>query len=148
MSSPSRFISERPNPSSARYGKWNTPFNIKQRLNRSVRIEPLAASFPPLVRVTLYNNIHLLYHFTTLSCTNVVENWKNNEFNKINDLSEKNGAKIYFLDEAGVRTDYHAGTTWSLGGLTPIIPSTGRRYCITNPSCHLSMLTKFLPKYS
>ncbi|CAK0769672.1 hypothetical protein CCP3SC5AM1_610003 [Gammaproteobacteria bacterium] len=59
-----------------------------------------------------------------------VENWKNNEFHKIKELAEKNGAKIYFLDEAGVRTDYHTGTTWSLGGLTPIIPSTGGRYRI------------------
>ena len=57
-----------------------------------------------------------------------VENWRNNEFPKIKELAEKNGAKIYFLDEAGVRTDYHAGTTWGLGGLTPIIPATGGRY--------------------
>ncbi|CAK0766698.1 transposase [Gammaproteobacteria bacterium] len=59
-----------------------------------------------------------------------VENWKNNEFPKIKELAEKEGAKIYFLDEAGVRTDYHAGTTWSFQGLTPIVPATGGRYRI------------------
>jgi len=59
-----------------------------------------------------------------------VENWINKEFPNIKELAEKEGAKIYFLDEAGVRTDYHAGTTWSLQGLTPIVPATGGRYRI------------------
>lgn len=62
--------------------------------------------------------------------TATVENWINNEFPKIKELAEKEGARIYFLDEAGARTDYHAGTTWGLAGLTPIIPATGGRYRI------------------
>lgn len=59
-----------------------------------------------------------------------VKNWINIEYPKIKELAEKEGAKIYFLDEASVRTDYHAGTTWGLKGLTPIVPATGGRYRI------------------
>lgn len=59
-----------------------------------------------------------------------VDNWINKDSPKIKELAEKEGATIYFIDEAGIRTDYHAGTTWSLGGLTPVIPSTGGRYRI------------------
>jgi transposase len=59
-----------------------------------------------------------------------VENWINEEFPKINKLAQKEGDVIYFLDEAGVRTDYHAGTTWSFEGLTPVVSSTGARYRI------------------
>lgn len=59
-----------------------------------------------------------------------VKNWVNIEYPKIKELAEKEGAKIFFLDEAGMRTDYHAGTTWSLKGLTPIVPATGGRYRI------------------
>lgn len=59
-----------------------------------------------------------------------VNNWVHNEFPKIKMLAKEEGAVIYFLDEAGVRTDYHAGTTWSLKGLTPIVPATGGRYRI------------------
>ena len=59
-----------------------------------------------------------------------VDNWIKEEFPKIKELAKKEGATIYFLDEAGVRTDYHAGTTWSFEGLTPVIPSTGGRYRI------------------
>ena len=57
-----------------------------------------------------------------------VAHWVNKEFPKIRELASREGATLYFLDEAGVRTDYHAGTTWSLEGLTPVIPATGGRY--------------------
>lgn len=39
-------------------------------------------------------------------------------------------ADIYFADEAGVRTDYHAGTSWAPVGLTPVIPAMGGRESI------------------
>jgi hypothetical protein len=29
------------------------------------------------------------------------------------------GATIYFADEAGIRSDHHAGTTWAPAGQTP-----------------------------
>ena len=56
--------------------------------------------------------------------------WVNEKFPEIKKLAAEERATIYFLDEAGIRTDYHAGTTWSLEGLTPVIPSTGGRYRI------------------
>jgi len=37
------------------------------------------------------------------------------------------GATIYFGDEAGVRTDFHAGTTWAPVGQTPVVRTTGTR---------------------
>ena len=41
---------------------------------------------------------------------------------------EAAGAVIYFADEAGIRSDYHAGTTWSPVGQTPEVKNTGTRY--------------------
>jgi hypothetical protein len=38
------------------------------------------------------------------------------------------GATIYFADEAGVRSDDHAGTTWAPVGHTPVVTSTGDRF--------------------
>jgi transposase len=38
------------------------------------------------------------------------------------------GATIYFADEAGVRSDYHAGTTWAPVGRTPVVATTGDRF--------------------
>ena len=37
-------------------------------------------------------------------------------------------AEIWFADESGLRSDYHAGTTWGVKGQTPIVRSTGARY--------------------
>ena len=42
--------------------------------------------------------------------------------------ARRRGAKIWFGDEAGLRSDYHAGTTWGRKGQTPAVPSTGARY--------------------
>ena len=35
---------------------------------------------------------------------------------------------IYFADEAGIRSDDHARTTWTAAGQTPEVKTTGARY--------------------
>lgn len=40
------------------------------------------------------------------------------------------GAQILFADEAGMRSDYHAGTTWAPQGQTPVVRSTGQRVSV------------------
>ena len=57
-----------------------------------------------------------------------VEDWKNDEFPKIQKRAKKEGAVIYFEDESGVRSDSHAGKTWALKGQTPVVESTGARF--------------------
>jgi len=42
-----------------------------------------------------------------------VERWKKEEYPAIRAQAEEEGATIYFADEAGIRSDYHAGTTWA-----------------------------------
>jgi len=57
-----------------------------------------------------------------------VERWLREEYPRIKDLARKNKALIFFGDEAGVRSDYHAGTTWGAKGKTPVVSSTGARF--------------------
>ena len=40
--------------------------------------------------------------------------------------AKKEGAAIFFADEASVRTNYHAGTTWAPVGQTPVVAASGR----------------------
>ena len=40
------------------------------------------------------------------------------------------GATVYFADEAGVRSDYHAGTTWAPVGRTPVVANSGARWSV------------------
>jgi transposase len=39
--------------------------------------------------------------------------WREEEYPKIRAEAEEAGATVYFGDEAGVRADHHAGTTWA-----------------------------------
>lgn len=57
-----------------------------------------------------------------------VQRWLTQEFPKIRRLARKEKAQIFFGDEAGVRSDHHAGTTWAVQGKTPIVSSTGARF--------------------
>jgi transposase len=53
-----------------------------------------------------------------------VESWKNEEYPAIRAQAEAEGATIYVADEAGIRSDYHAGTTWAPVGRTPVVKAT------------------------
>jgi transposase len=59
-----------------------------------------------------------------------VARWKREEYPAIRAEAATAKATIYFGDEAGVRTDFHAGTTWAPVGQTPVVRTTGARYSI------------------
>ena len=63
-------------------------------------------------------------------CPDAVERWKNQEYPAIRAEAARVGATIWFADEAGVRSDYHAGTTWAPVGRTPAVKTTGARYSV------------------
>jgi len=56
--------------------------------------------------------------------------WKEKGYPEIKRLARKEGATIYFGDEASVRSDYHSGTTWSPIGQTPVVETTGARFSL------------------
>jgi transposase len=56
-----------------------------------------------------------------------VQRWLEQEYPAIREQARQVGAEIYFGDEAGVRSDCHAGTTWGVKGRTPVVRSTGQR---------------------
>jgi transposase len=53
--------------------------------------------------------------------------WKQQTYPQIKAAAARVGATIFFADEAGVRTDHHAGTTWAPVGRTPVVAATGER---------------------
>ena len=56
-----------------------------------------------------------------------VRRWKEEEYPAIRKAAKAAGGAIFFCDEAGIRTDYHSGTTWAPVGQTPIVRGTGDR---------------------
>ena len=57
-----------------------------------------------------------------------VQRWMEEEYPRIRTMARRHKALIFFGDEAGVRSDHHAGTTWGIKGKTPIVSSTGARF--------------------
>jgi len=59
-----------------------------------------------------------------------VAQWLTEEYPKIQAQAKACGARIFFADEAGVRSDHHAGRTWAPVGKTPVVRTTGARYSV------------------
>lgn len=59
-----------------------------------------------------------------------VEKWKREEYPAIKARAAEVGATILFADEASVRTDYHAGTTWAPVGQTPVVTGSAVRQAV------------------
>ena len=57
-----------------------------------------------------------------------VQQWLHEAYPKIKKMARRMKAEIYFGDEAGVRSDHHAGTTWGVKGKTPLVSGTGARF--------------------
>src|SRR3954452_25021456 len=59
-----------------------------------------------------------------------VAQWKEVEYPAITAAAKAAGGTVFFVDEAGVRSDYHAGTTWAPVGATPTVRATGARFAL------------------
>src|SRR4051794_35803927 len=57
-----------------------------------------------------------------------VARWREIEYPTIAAQAKAAGGTVFFVDEAGVRSDYHAGTTWAPVAQTPAVRTTGARF--------------------
>jgi transposase len=59
-----------------------------------------------------------------------IERWVKESYRSIRDQARKQGAAIFFLDEAGVRSDDPLGRSWGLRGQRPQVLTAGKRQSI------------------
>ena len=64
----------------------------------------------------------------------LVERWRAEEYPKIQQRAKREGALVFFADEAGIRSDYHKGHTWAPQGKTPVVEATGARFSLNRLS--------------
>lgn len=57
--------------------------------------------------------------------------WKEHTYPALREQAAQAGAALFFADEAGVRTDHHAGRTWAPIGRTPVVTATGEKESVT-----------------
>jgi len=60
-----------------------------------------------------------------------VEQWKNEDYPKLKKRAKRRGADIFFLDEAGIRSDAPLQRTWSIKGQTPVVKTSGQRQSVS-----------------
>jgi transposase len=61
----------------------------------------------------------------------LVQKWLKTEYPKIKKQATAQDADIYFGDAAHIRSDHHAGRTWSKKGETPVVVTTGARHAMS-----------------
>jgi transposase len=59
-----------------------------------------------------------------------IEQWTQRVFPQLRARAKRSGAKIFFLDEAGVRSDQVLGRTWGIRGETPEVSTSGKRQSV------------------
>jgi transposase len=59
-----------------------------------------------------------------------IARWKTEEYPRLRARAKSEGADIFFLDEAGVRSDQVLGRTWAPRGKTPEVPTSGQRQSV------------------
>jgi transposase len=60
----------------------------------------------------------------------MVRRWETETYQEIKAQVRSVGATVYLADEAGIRSDYHTGTTWAHVGETPVVTVTDRRFSL------------------
>jgi len=55
-----------------------------------------------------------------------IQKWVQEDYPELRRRAKKHGAKIYFLDEAGFRSDPVLGRTYGLKGQTPVVTTSGQ----------------------
>ena len=59
-----------------------------------------------------------------------VQHWLDHGYPQLSKRAKKEGAKIFFLDEAGFQSDPPLGKTYGLKGHTPVVQTSGQRQSI------------------
>ena len=59
-----------------------------------------------------------------------IEQWTQRVFPQLRARAKRSGAKIFFLDEAGVRSDQVLDRTWGIRGETPEVSTSGKRQSV------------------
>lgn len=59
-----------------------------------------------------------------------IAQWLEHDYPQLRERARRRGAKIFFLDEAGIRSDSVLGRTWAPKGKTPEVPTSGRRQSV------------------
>lgn len=117
-----------PNQLRFEFGLWTLRL-IGQLIERELKI---TLSLPTLGKImaqlgfTAQRPLHRAYEQDAA----LVQHWMAERLPALRQRAKALGAQLLFADEASMRSDYHAGTTWAPQGRTPIVRATGQRHSV------------------
>lgn len=117
-----------PNQLRFEFGLWTLKLIgelIKREFEMTLSL-PTLGKVMALLGFTAQRPLHRAYE----QDATLVARWTAQELPALRAKAKARGARIYFADEASMRSDYHAGTTWAPQGKTPVVPSMGSRSSI------------------
>lgn len=111
------------------FGLWTLKL-IGQLIERQFQMKLSLPTLSKIMRQLGFTAQRPLYRATQQDAT-LVQRWRTEDYPKLLARAKARGALIMFADEAGMRSDHHAGTTWAPIGQTPIVSiSTGKRFSV------------------
>jgi transposase len=118
-------VSKNPRQLKFTFALWTREI-IRTLIARKFKIELSLKSVGKLLAqlgLSVQRPLHVAYE----QDSSLVRKWLKKEFPRIKERAKREKATIFFGDEAGIRSDYHSGTTWGAIGETPIVRTTGQR---------------------
>ncbi|SCU83825.1 transposase [Cupriavidus necator] len=110
------------------FGLWTLSL-IAELIHRQFDKKLSLASVSRIMKLLGFSAQKPLYQAWQQDAT-LVRQWEMETYPEIRAEARAVGATIYFVDEAGIRSDYHTGTTWAPRGQTPVVGVTGRRFSL------------------
>lgn len=110
------------------YGLWTLSL-IAELIKRQFGKKLALSSVSRLMKILGFTVQKPLYQAWQQDA-NLVREWETELYPAIRAEAKAAGATIYFADEAGMRSDYHTGTTWAKKGETPVVAVTGHRFSL------------------
>lgn len=126
-----------PNQLNFEFGLWTLRLIgelIKRQFDVSLSL-PTLGKVMALLGFSAQRPLHRAYE----QDATLVQAWIDDELPRLRRRAKAKGARVLFADEASMRTDYHAGTTWAPRGCTPVVKATGSRVSVNMISAVSSM---------
>lgn len=110
------------------FGLWSRRI-VQQLIQEKMGVELCLTSVGKLLaslEITPQKPLRRAYERDPLA----VQRWLETRYPELKKRAKKQGAKIFFLDEAGFQSDGPLGRTYGLKGKTPVVKTSGRRQSI------------------
>lgn len=117
-----------PNQLSFDFGLWTLRL-IRELIEREFKVRLSVPTVGKVMHSLGFSAQRPLHRAWEQDAT-LVQSWLKTDLPALVQRAKKQGALVLFGDEAGVRSDYHTGTTWGEVGQTPVVRRSAARVSV------------------